>query len=140
MYFTEVPKLDFSVSSLGGLELSSIPIVYSHLSAAGHYLLEQFTAPYTTTIDLRHLMCSSCDADPNGTLADRAMTHSRRLWNQLRDSANRVKAFSRKVTSRVKEEAAILWNRTDRLVRMGWARYFEPRLRPRLSSPLSEQL
>jgi hypothetical protein len=62
--FLSPPSLDLSVSSFGGLDLSSVPGVYHWMNITLTWLMEQYTWPHYGTVDLRHYICPLCDAPP----------------------------------------------------------------------------
>lgn len=41
MYFTSIPSLDFTPSSFGGLDLTTVPIAFSWLNDTAFWLLEE---------------------------------------------------------------------------------------------------
>ena len=81
--FLELPTLDFSISSFGGLELSSIPLAYYWVNATLSWMLGQYTYPLYTVVDLRHNICPLCDKPPELSigeiLRDFAVTMQQRL-------------------------------------------------------------
>ncbi|KAJ1438846.1 hypothetical protein B484DRAFT_477035 [Ochromonadaceae sp. CCMP2298] len=60
--FMQPPQMGFTLSSFGGLELSTVPYAYYWVNSTMHWLLEQYTTPNFVTLDLRHTICPSCDA------------------------------------------------------------------------------
>ena len=41
MFFTSIPTLDFTTSSFGGVDLTSVPIAFSWLNDTAFWLLEE---------------------------------------------------------------------------------------------------
>lgn len=70
MSFTKAPSFDFSISSFGGVDLSSIPMAFYFVNSSLHWVLEQYTDPHYTTLDLRHTICPACDALPVPSIPD----------------------------------------------------------------------
>lgn len=68
MSFTELPRVDFTLNSFGGLELSAIPAAYTFVNSSLHYLLRHYTYPEATALDLRHTLCPTCDKDDTGAV------------------------------------------------------------------------
>eukprot|EP01032_Pedospumella_encystans_P011087 gene11087-12920_t len=59
--FLSAPQLGFSLSGLGGIELSSVPYAFQWVNSSMHYVLEQYTAPKYMELDIRHTLCATCD-------------------------------------------------------------------------------
>ena len=59
--FLHLPVLDCTISTIGGVDLSSIPGMYTWINITMSWLLNQYTAPRYGTLDLRHNICPSCD-------------------------------------------------------------------------------
>jgi hypothetical protein len=41
MQFTEIPKISFSINSLGGIELSTVPYAFYWVNSSIYWILEQ---------------------------------------------------------------------------------------------------
>jgi len=61
MSFIQLPILDFTINSFGGLDLSSIPYAFQFVNSSLYSILQEYTEPKSTAIDLRHTLCSTCD-------------------------------------------------------------------------------
>ena len=59
--FLQLPVLDCTISTIGGVDLASIPGMYTWINITATWLLSQYTAPRFGIIDLRHNICPSCD-------------------------------------------------------------------------------
>jgi hypothetical protein len=59
--FLHLPVLDCTISTIGGVDLASIPGMYTWINITMSWLLNQYTAPRYGTLDLRHNICPSCD-------------------------------------------------------------------------------
>lgn len=85
MSFTELPRVDFTLNSFGGLELSAIPVAYTFVNSSLHYLLRHYTYPEATELDLRHTLCPSCDTDDSAgvTTSPTSVLQELSRWPQV---------------------------------------------------------
>jgi len=59
--FLELPTLDLAISSFGGVDISSIPGVYSWIKITMTWLLRQYTFPSFASFDIKGWLCPTCD-------------------------------------------------------------------------------
>jgi len=100
--FTRLPVLDCSISSFGGVDLASIPGVYTWINITMTWLLTQYTAPRFGVFDLRHTICPSCDdgkvthapwsAEAMKEAADALGNGLKGGWEQLRAAWRSIRA------------------------------------------------
>ena len=64
MSFTKLPSFDFSISSFGGVDLSTIPMAFGFVNSSLYWVLEQYTDPHSVELDFRHTICPECDRVP----------------------------------------------------------------------------
>ncbi len=91
--FIEQPSLDFSVSSLGGVELSAIPVAFYWMNTTLHWVLRQYTAPLSVSLDLRHTVCPDCDAPPLASLREVVSSALKRGSNAAADGVVVLRRF-----------------------------------------------
>jgi hypothetical protein len=100
--FERLPVLDCSISSFGGVDLASIPGVYTWINITMTWLLTQYTAPRFGVFDLRHTICPSCDdgkvthapwsAEAMKEAADALGNGLKGGWEQLRAAWRSIRA------------------------------------------------
>lgn len=61
--FLELPTLDIAISSFGGIDISSIPGVYSWIKITITWLLGQCTSPSFASMDLKEWLCPTCNEE-----------------------------------------------------------------------------
>ena len=58
--FKELPKLDMTISSFGGVDLSAIPGVRNFIDISLKWLMSQYTSPNVGTVNMISYLCSDC--------------------------------------------------------------------------------
>lgn len=103
MFFPTVPSLDFTINSFGGLDLSSIPLAFHFVNSSMFWIMEQYTYPMFTTLDLRHTLCTTCDAAPVPTipevLIDSSLSFGRKLKSTIFGFKQKVQTIVAKAKS-----------------------------------------
>lgn len=101
--FCAPPRLTFTLTTLGGLAISRIPVVKEALVGAARWLLDQYTVPQQMELDLRHLLCPSCDQLPvRPSLPDLLHRLSLQVGGLLKERSRRVLDWMRVTASVVK--------------------------------------
>lgn len=88
--FLRLPALDTAISSFGGVDLASIPGVYTWLNITMTWLLGQLTAPNSGTVDLRKTICPSCDGKPAPSTAEALQGAAEAVGKGLRDGVEKA--------------------------------------------------
>jgi hypothetical protein len=86
MFFPSLPSLDFTINSFGGLDLTSIPLAFHYVNSSLFWIMEQYTYPMSTTLDLRHTFCETCDAVPVPTIPEVLVETSLTFGKKIRQS------------------------------------------------------
>lgn len=83
--FLRTPLLDTSISSFGGVDLASIPGVYTWINITMSWLLGQFTVPNYGTVDLRRNICPSCDGKPAPSTVEALQVAAEAVQNGIKE-------------------------------------------------------
>lgn len=64
--FLTLPALDMGVSTFGGVDLSSVPVLQGWINSTLFYVIDQMTFPHVIEFDLGAIVCPNCvDGDVN---------------------------------------------------------------------------
>jgi hypothetical protein len=99
--FITMPTVDLTISSFGGIDLATIPGVYSLINITTNWLLAQYTAPNEYVYDMRRVMCPSCyEKEPTvQEIILEAIKNTVHTWNEAGHKAQLLLENVRKTFS-----------------------------------------
>jgi Ca2+-dependent lipid-binding protein len=86
--FKELPKLEMTLSSFGGVDLSAIPGVRNFIDISLKWLISQYTNPNVGTINMISYICPSClKTEPELNYIEKTVKFAKLLYSYLQQKS-----------------------------------------------------